>query len=97
MHSTAVVVLLLVVAACAEEPEEAPRVVNEPSAACASNERLVRDVCTELGADDGCVDVDDVCIALCDALASCTTAGGLRPLSGWPVAPDGYCVECAVP
>jgi hypothetical protein len=77
------------------EPEENPVVVPEVVPQCGPAERLVTDVCTELGGDDGCTDVDDVCIALCDGVTSCTTVDPrLRPLTGWPTAPDGYCVVC---
>ena len=92
--------LASLVTACSEsEPDENPVVQSAAAsqAECAANERLVIDVCTELGPDDGCVDVDDVCIALCDQAATCTTTGGLRPLNGFPTAPSGYCVECEVP
>jgi hypothetical protein len=91
-----VIALTLIAAAC--EPAENPQVIPEVTSRCGVDERLVTDVCTRLGADDGCVDVDDVCIALCDGLESCTTVSGeLRVLSAWPVAPRGYCVECAIP
>jgi hypothetical protein len=64
---------------------------------CMSNERLVEDACTELGPGDECTNIEDVCIALCDGLQTCTTSGKLRPLTAWPTAPNGYCVECDVP
>ncbi len=92
------IVVLVLLAACVE-PDENP-VVQSAAASkseCAASERLVTDACTELGPDDGCVDVDDVCVPLCDGLASCTVTGGLRVVRPWPVAPDGYCVECVTP
>jgi len=93
---------VVVLGACttSESADESPQVqtkARSSEAACASNERLVTDACTELGPDDGCVDVDDVCIALCDGLTTCTETGGLRATSPWPVAPNGYCVSCDVP
>jgi hypothetical protein len=92
------VLVLVALAGCADEPRENPRVVTDDLASCGASKRLVTDVCTQLGSDDGCVDVDDVCIALCDGRTSCTTAADdLRVLSGWPTAPNGYCVECSVP
>ena len=90
-------VLLLCLAGCADEPRENPQVVSEVTSSCGATKRLVRDVCTKLGSDDSCVDVDDVCVALCDSRSACTTVGGLRILNGWPTAPDGYCVECTTP
>jgi len=95
-----IVVVLLLACACVDEPAENPSVASaatSTAAACEPNERLVTDVCTQLGPDDGCVDVDDVCVSLCDELATCTTTGGLRAISAWPTAPRGYCVECTVP
>jgi hypothetical protein len=89
--------LILILSGCSE-PEENPVVVPEATARCGSAARLVTDVCTKLGSSDECTDVDDVCIALCDQRPSCTTVDpSLRALSAWPVAPDGYCVPCAVP
>lgn len=79
------------------EPAEDPKVVPEVRASCGPSKRLVTDVCTQLGPDDGCTDVDDVCVALCDGRTSCTTVGGLRMLSAWATAPEGYCVECTTP
>jgi hypothetical protein len=93
MHRTIVLGLVLF-AGCAE-PAEHPVVVNEVTASCGPSKRLVTDACTKLGSDDGCVDVDDVCVALCDRRASCAEAGGLRVLNPWAVAPNGYCVECS--
>lgn len=80
------------------EPEENPQVVLAATSACPASERLVTDVCTELGGDDGCTDVDDVCIALCDGVTTCTTVDPrLRVLSPFPTAPAGYCVVCLDP
>jgi hypothetical protein len=88
----------LLLCACTDAVHENPQVTNEVTSSCGPSKRLVTDVCTELGGDDGCVAVDDVCIALCDGLTSCTTVSSmLRPLTGWPTAPDGYCVVCDVP
>lgn len=70
---------------------------DQTEADCKPEERLVRDVCTQLGPDDGCVETADVCIALCDGLTACDHPGTLRPLNGWPTAPDGYCIECPTP
>jgi len=79
-------------------PEEHPVIVHDVAAPCDASERLVTDVCVELGPDDGCVDVADVCIALCDGLTSCAEVETtLRPLDPFPIAPDGYCVPCAQP
>ncbi len=72
-------------------------VVREVTASCGPSKRLVTDACTKLGNDDGCVDVDDVCVALCDGRASCAEVGSLRVLNPWGVAPNGYCVECNDP
>ncbi len=92
---TALLVVALATSTGCLEPEENPVVVPEVVPRCGPAARLVTDVCTELGGDDGCTDVDDVCIALCDGVMSCTTvAPQLRPLTGWPTAPDGYCVVC---
>lgn len=97
-YVTALVATVCLTACTSDEPRENPQVVNAASPRCADNERYVMDVCVGLGPDDGCDDVGDACIALCDELASCTTvAGTLRAIRAWPVAPDGYCVECAVP
>ncbi len=74
-----------------------PVVLQDTAADCQPNERLITDVCTELGPADECTQIEDVCIALCDGLQTCTTTGDLRPINGWPTAPDGYCVECDVP
>jgi hypothetical protein len=87
------VLVVIVVAACADRKEN-PRVVPQVTDDCGQSKRLVTDVCTQLGPTDACANVDDVCVALCDHLTSCTTVGGLRMLNGWAVAPDGYCVEC---
>ena len=96
MHRLAAVLLAGLATSCTEEPSENPQVINEVSPRCAADERYVKDVCTELGPDDGCSDVGDACIALCDELASCTAvSGALRAVAPWPVAPNGYCVECA--
>lgn len=93
--------LFVLVAACtSSEPDENPVIQSSAAsqdADCTEAQRLVTDVCTELGPDDGCVAVDDVCVPLCDALTSCTVTGGLRATRGWPTAPDGYCVECVTP
>lgn len=91
--------LLFVLVACTgSDPDENPVVQSAAqSAECTAAERLVTDVCTELGPDDGCVAVDDVCVPLCDELTSCTVTGDLRATRGWPTAPDGYCVECVTP
>ncbi len=99
MHRLATaLVAMLAIASCTEEPREDPKVINALSPRCDDNQRYVMDVCVELGSDDSCVDVGDSCIALCDELASCTTvSGALRVVRPWPVAPNGYCVECAVP
>lgn len=91
-----VLVLVCLAAGCAE-PRENPQVVSEVTASCGPSKRLVTNACTKVGSGDECVDVDDVCVALCDDRTSCTTVGGLRILNGWPTAPDGYCVECTVP
>lgn len=90
---------MLLAGGCSDpDPIEDPHVVDQIVSDCGPAARLVTDVCTQLGPDDGCVDVADVCIALCDGLPSCTVVSdSLRPLSGWPTAPDGYCVECATP
>lgn len=99
-YSLRSMVLTLAVAASTGcvEPEENPVVIQDVVPRCGPAARLVTDVCTELGGDDGCVDVDDVCIALCDGATSCTTVSPrLRPLSGWPTAPNGYCVVCETP
>lgn len=92
------IAVLVLFAACAE-PEENPVVQSAAVSQneCSASERLVTDVCTELGPDDGCVDVGDECIALCDERTSCTVTGGLRVIRPWPVAPNGYCVECVTP
>jgi hypothetical protein len=82
--------LPILIAACADSADQT-------ETDCMVNERLVRDVCTQLGPDDGCVESADTCIALCDGLTACDHPGGLRPLSGWPTAPDGYCIECTMP
>jgi hypothetical protein len=63
---------------------------------CKLNQLLVEGVCTQLGSDDSCVETADVCIAYCDGLTSCPDNIRLRPLTGWPTAPNGYCVECAM-
>ena len=74
---------------------EDPKVVPDVSSKCGPAARLVTDVCTQLGGDDGCVAVDDVCVALCDGVTSCMTVDPtLRALSSFPIAPDGYCVMC---
>lgn len=71
---------------------------NQQESDCATNERLIKHVCTQLGPDDGCVAYADVCIKLCDGLTSCSMVSNqLRPLTGWPTAPDGYCVVCLQP
>jgi len=95
MRRTIVLGLILFVGCT--EPEEHPVVVREVTASCGPSKRLVTDACTKLGSDDGCVDVDDVCVALCDGQASCAEVGGLRVLNPWAVAPNGYCVECSDP
>jgi len=94
--------LLLVAAtlalpACTTDAKENPQVVAEPTTRCGPAARLVTDACTRLGSDDGCVEVKDVCIALCDGRQTCTTVGDLRVLNPWATAPDGYCVECTTP
>lgn len=87
-------------AACQADDDDdavraAPYVEVAASAACQPSERMVRNVCTALGGGDECVAVADVCIRLCDDVPSCSsTSDRLRPLSGWPTAPDGYCVPC---
>jgi len=86
----------LVLAACAE-PKENPQVVPEVTPRCGPAARLVTDACTKLGSDDGCVKVDDVCVALCDQRTSCTTVDDLRVIRPWAIAPGDYCVECEVP
>jgi hypothetical protein len=91
------VALALVLLAACTEPAENPVVVREVTASCGPIKRLVTDACTKLGSNDACTDVDDVCIALCDGRTSCADAGGLRVLSPWAVAPNGYCVECSDP
>ena len=92
--------LAVVMVGCGDEEPvgpENPGVVPEVVAECGADRRLVTDVCTQLGPDDGCVKIDDVCVALCDGRTSCTTVGELRVVNPRAVAPDGYCVECAVP
>lgn len=74
---------------------ENPMVVTEVSSDCRVNQRLVRDICTRLGSDDGCVEVKDVCINLCDGALSCSRVDTRpRVLDPWAVAPNGYCVVC---
>ena len=79
---------LLLVSGCADN--------DQTMADCQTNEVLIKDVCTQLGPSDECVESADTCIALCDGLTACDQPGTLRPLTGWPTAPDGYCVECAM-
>jgi len=88
-----IAVVLLVVAACSDRREN-PKVVPQVTEDCGPSKRLVTDVCTQLGSNDACVDVDDVCVALCDHRTSCVMVGGLEMTNFWPTAPDGYCVEC---
>jgi len=90
--------VLVLAAGCSEDPvRENPVVVKQPTSDCGASKRLVRDVCTKLGSNDACVEVDDVCIALCDGATSCSVVGDLRLLNPWGVAPDAYCVECVTP
>jgi len=88
---------MVVIASCADD--DAPTTVDpEVSAFCGPAARMVRNVCTELGPDDGCVAHDDVCVPLCDGRQACSVVEAeLRALSGWPTAPEGYCVVCAQP
>jgi len=89
------VLLILLVACSAETRQEDPSIDPDVTARCGSDKRLVRDVCTALGGDDSCSEVDDVCVALCDGKTSCDTISDtLRAQQPWPVAPDGYCVVC---
>ncbi len=89
------VVCLVLLAACGDSARENPTVEPAVSPLCGPTMRLVHDVCTELGGDDSCSDVGDVCVPLCDAKTSCTTVDAdLRVTNPWPVAPDGYCVVC---
>jgi hypothetical protein len=90
-------IVAVLLAGCAD-PEENPRIVPHVTSECGPAQRLVTDVCTALGSDDRCVEVDDACVPLCDGATSCTTVGDtLRVVRPWPVAPSGYCVPCVAP
>ena len=97
LYASCTVLVAALVTGCADQPPENPVVVPQIMARCGPAARLVTNACTQLGPDDGCTNVADVCVALCDQRTSCTTVGGLRVLNGWPTAPDGYCVECTAP
>ncbi len=87
--------LCALLAACTDSaPHENPMIDPSPTTGCGISARLVHDACTRLGPTDGCAETHDVCIALCDHRASCSTIGELRVLNGFAVAPDGFCVEC---
>jgi len=92
------IVFALTACASSSQGEEGPFVVHEVTQSCGPSARLVKDVCTQAGPNDGCVATGDVCIALCDGATSCHVVGDeLRALSLWPIAPDTYCVVCVEP
>lgn len=71
-----------------------PKVDPTPNAKCGAGARLVQDICVRLGPTDGCVETDEVCVALCDNRLECAMVGEVRALHAWATAPTGYCVEC---
>jgi hypothetical protein len=91
--------LTIALVACTSSPPVEPEtIVHQVTPECGAAARLVRDVCTQAGSNDGCVATGDVCVALCDGATSCHAVGDtLRALSLWPIAPEGYCVVCVEP
>lgn len=89
-------VLLFVLASCTEsEPPENPVLEPAETARCGAAARLVRDVCTRTSGTDECVDVDDVCVDLCDGATSCQAVDPeLRVLNPWRVGASAFCVVC---
>lgn len=99
MKSLALSSLVLAITAACADDDGGPLVVeSDASPLCGPAARMVHNVCTEIGPDDGCVAHDDVCVPLCDGVQACSVVEpDLRVLSGWPTAPEGYCVVCAQP